>query len=71
MSRYLQTQLTKRLLELGFDVKVFTLVHPTETNVKQFSYKNFFNNENKRLVHIGGWLRNIYSFYNLNIPEKI
>jgi len=71
LSRYLQTQLTKRLLELGFDVKVFTLVHPTETNVKQFSYKNFFNNENKRLVHIGGWLRNIYSFYNLNIPEKI
>jgi len=71
LSSYLQTQLTKRLRELDFDVKVFTLVHPTETNVKQFSYKNFFNNENKRLVHVGGWLRNIYSFYNLHVPEKI
>lgn len=71
LSRYLQIQLTKCLRELGFDVKVFTLIHPTETNVKQFSYKNFFNNENKRLVHVGGWLRNIYSFYNLHVPEKI
>jgi hypothetical protein len=45
-------------------------MHPTELNVKLFSYKKFINNKNKLLIHIGGWLRNIYSFYNINLPQS-
>jgi hypothetical protein len=48
---------------------VYALTHPTDTNVKRFSYTNFYKNRNKRLVHIGGWLRNVYSFYNITLPE--
>jgi hypothetical protein len=28
-------------------------------------------NNDKKIIHIGGWLRNAYSFYNLEIPKSI
>jgi hypothetical protein len=56
---------------LGDRVKVFSLIHPTETDVKKFTMKNFDNNVDKKILHIGGWLRNTYAFYNLVVPKDI
>lgn len=47
------------------------LNEPNLQNIVPFSYKDFLNNKNKQLVHIGGWLRNIYSFYGLVIPNYL
>jgi hypothetical protein len=70
LSKYLKNQFDIKLKEKNLNIKVYYLMHPTELNVKKFSYENFNKNKDKRLIHIGGWLRNIYSFYNVSLPEK-
>jgi hypothetical protein len=46
------------------------MCHPTEfvSESKLFSWKKFLANDDKKLIHIGGWLRNLFSFYALSIP---
>lgn len=70
LSNYLKNQFDIELKKRNLDIDVYVLMHPTETNVKSFSYQNFINNKNKRLIHIGGWLRNVYSFYNIELPQS-
>jgi hypothetical protein len=38
--------------------------------VVKFDYKNFFKNSQKQIIYIGGWLRNIYSFYSISLPTQ-
>lgn len=71
LSKYLQTQLKTELHKLNINVPVFEFVHPTELNVPLFTLDKFINNNNKKLLHVGGWLRNIYNFYKLQIPNTI
>ena len=70
LSKYLKNQLELELKKLGLYVDIFDLTHPTDLNVIKFSYSNFYNNPDKKLIHIGGWLRNIYSFYNIILPKN-
>ena len=71
LSETLCNLFTSALQKINITVPVITFVHPTQTHVKLFTIDNFINNENKKIVNIGGWLRNIYNFYKLNIPENI
>jgi hypothetical protein len=49
--------------------RIFSLIHPTETdNIPTFDMTQFLKNKDKKLIHIGGWLRNIFSFYFLKLP---
>jgi hypothetical protein len=67
LSRYL-LKLTKDYLQLrNIKVPVFYIMHPTDIQVEKFTITKFINNNEKKLLHIGGWLRDIYSFYDLNI----
>ncbi len=50
---------------------VETLIHPTEIPEVKFSYYNFIQNQDKKVIQIGGWLRNIYSIYRINVPKYI
>ena len=50
---------------------VYSLVHPTSIDVIKFKFKNFIKNNDKKIVYIGGWLRNTYSFYNLELPKLV
>jgi hypothetical protein len=59
------------LTKMNIDVPVFSLIHPTQTDVKLFTIDNFINNDNKKIINIGGWLRNIYHFYKLKVPDTI
>lgn len=70
LSEYLKSEFESAFKERGINVPLYVLTHPTETNVKRFDYRSFFENGEKKLIHIGGWLRNVYSFYNLSLPEK-
>lgn len=69
LSNYLKNLFDIEFKKLNLDINVYVLVHPTDLNVKSFSYKQFLENKNKMLIHIGGWLRNIYSFYNFELPK--
>ena len=71
-SHVLKNQLHCELQKIGFAyIPIHCLMHPTEyENIKRFTWDNFLANSDKKIVHIGGWLRNIFSFYNLNIPRE-
>jgi len=72
LSVYLRNDFIRRLNILGIsNVPVFALVHPTETLVSQFDYDKFLGNNDKKIIHIGGWLRNIYSYYLTKFPTNI
>jgi hypothetical protein len=67
MSKYLQEQLQ----QANLNVEVYYIFHPTKIErVPEFSYVNFLNNSNKKVLHIGGWLRNSYSFYELDVKSE-
>ena len=71
LSSYLKDQFDKEFQKMNLEISVYKLTHPTESNVANFSYKSFFENKSKCVIHIGGWLRNVYSFYNLVLPKTI
>ena len=57
------------MTQLNHPVPIYALVHPTEMNVATFQYSAFLNNPDKKLLHIGGWMRNIFSFYQLKVED--
>lgn len=72
LSKYLKYQMEQSLISIGMEnIPVYNIVHPTEDNVPKFSFKNFLKNNDKLLLHVGGWMRNVYSFYNLPIRKHI
>ena len=68
LSNTLKIKFQEEFKKLNIKVPIYTLIHPTETNIKLFNYNSFLKNSDKKIIHIGGWLRNIYSFYKLIIP---
>lgn len=70
LSEYLCKRIKEELQIRNIKVAVFYICHPTETNVKQFSIDNFLGNADKKLLHIGGWLRDIYSFFDLRLSPN-
>lgn len=69
LSEYLKRQLITELIKINIDIPVFSLVHPTKLDVPQFDFNKFSKNKNKKLVHIGAWMRNIFFFYNLTLTK--
>jgi hypothetical protein len=66
LSNTLKYQFEHEFKERGIDQRpIYTMIHPTETNVPLFNMQSFLDNPDKKLIHIGGWLRNIFSFYQL------
>jgi hypothetical protein len=66
LSEYLKNELLKELNKIGIIVDIFVIYHPTELNVQSFDYNKFIENEDKKILNIGSWYRNIYSFYTIN-----
>jgi hypothetical protein len=50
-------------------VPVYALRHPTDFDVSMFDHSMFLSNKDKKLLHIGGWMRNIFSFYQMDISS--
>jgi len=48
-------------------VKTLYIPHPTDMNVEKFTMDNFYNNPERRVVQIGGWLRNSFAIYTLHL----
>jgi hypothetical protein len=72
LSGYLESTLTKELAAIGHShIRVHTLTHPTEipVNENKFTMAKFLSNSDPKLIHVGGWLRNVYTFYNLHTPQ--
>jgi polysaccharide pyruvyl transferase WcaK-like protein len=66
LSDYLKHQVEFELKQLNFDnVKVNSFVHPTEFPRVEFSYDAYMNNDKKRIIQIGAWLRDTFAIYSL------
>lgn len=50
---------------LNIKIHVKNLVHPTETPDIKFDYNKFILNNDKKIIQVGAWLRNIYSIFAL------
>jgi hypothetical protein len=72
LSKNLKKQVESKLKSMCIaHVPVYNLIHPTEIPDILFTMKNFLKNDHKKILHIGAWMRDIYSFYTLNIPKNI
>ena len=72
LSKYLKNQLDAKLQSLGIiSIPVYVIYHPTQKPVIEFDMSKFMLNENKMLLHVGTWLRNIYAFYKLDSTIEI
>jgi hypothetical protein len=72
LSNYITDFLKKKLLQLGLNIKVFTIFHPTDTICPKFTMNNYNNNDNKKMIQIGQQLRKLSSIYLLNTDlEKV
>ena len=68
ISRYLQRQLKVALAAAGFpDLPVHAVAHPTEfvPEESMFTIDKFLANADRKVVQVGGWLRDSYSIYRL------
>jgi hypothetical protein len=64
LSDYLKDQLSKRLP----GTRVYSLIHPTEFTPVKFSFFRYAGKPDKKIINIGGWLRDIHSFHLLKSP---
>jgi glycosyltransferase involved in cell wall biosynthesis len=64
----LSTYVKNYLQSQGCPVPVARLFYPVETTDRLFSFENFANGKQKRLVCGGEFLRNFQAFYDLNLP---
>jgi hypothetical protein len=69
LSEYLKEQLSNALADMNFNIPVISVVHPTEFVENNFEIGKFVQNKNRKVVHVGAWLRNPYSIYALPIPN--
>lgn len=70
LSEYLKSQFENEFAYKNIKIPIHVIYHPTETNVSQFNLQEFFKNPDKKLINIGGWLRNIFSFYQIKLQER-
>jgi len=69
LSNYLRNYL---LNVCKLKVNIYTLTHPTESILADniFTFNKFKKNKNKKVIQIGGWLRNSYAIYELPLNYK-
>lgn len=76
MTDYLKSQVIDSLNDLNdksdydYQVEIVNLTHPTEYSDVLFDWDCFMANENRQLVQVGNWLRNVFSIYELALPDS-
>lgn len=72
LSYYLKNWISQKLKNVNYsNIPVNVLIHPTEFVSNTFTYQNFLNNPNKRVIQIGAWLRNTYAIFQLPSPSNL
>jgi hypothetical protein len=64
MSEYLKQQ----ILLIRNDIRIEVIYHPTEITHEKFAWDKFISNDNRSVIQIGNWLRNVFAIYNLELP---
>ena len=48
-----------------YNIPIYTLYHPTQIPDIKFNYNKFIENNNKKIIQIGWWLRKLHSIFRL------
>ena len=64
-SQHEKNILSEQILKFGHETKINVLRHPTTESDKKWSIEKFYSD--KKIIHIGWWLRDIQSFYRLDV----
>jgi hypothetical protein len=70
MSQTLAYQMKERLEALQIPVRIDVLTHPTQDPEMKFDFYQYSINKEKKLVHIGNWLRNMFTIYEILVPDQ-
>lgn len=71
LSKDLAVKLRKILDENNYqNICVANFIHPTECSKHIFTIEKFMNNKERKIVNIGGWLRDHYLIYRLMINTR-
>ena len=79
LSKNLKEKLEKELIKIkdsgtndgGSIPPVYAFTHPTVMeNIPMFDYELFKSFPIRSLVHVGGWLRNVLTFYELDLSQQ-
>ena len=73
LSAYLKNQIVNLMESKNINISVYNLVHPTEfvDNNNLFTMDKFKNNNNKKIIQIGAWMREIYAIFKLDIDDTL
>ena len=71
MTEYLANWFRQKLKEMSYDVKVYVMWHPTVFPPNKFTYENFHNNKDKKIVNVGAWYRNPFTIHTFDVPDNI
>lgn len=73
LSSYIKNLFLLHLSRMDINVRVYNLNHPTSFDFgnNYFTLEKFLKNPSPKLLHVGGWLRNVFSFHLLDIPSKL
>jgi hypothetical protein len=69
LSEYHKNWLKKKTSKFNFPIS--HLYHPTETPELKFTFDRFMENENKKVIQVGWWLRKIESIHNLMVNDDL
>ena len=71
LSNYLKNKVKNILTSKNIHVPVNSLVHPTEFVKNTFTIEKFLGNNNKYVIHIGTWMRDMSAIYLLEINSYL
>jgi polysaccharide pyruvyl transferase WcaK-like protein len=76
MSKYMKRQVQQSIQNLidnnmlSNNVNVESVMHPTEQIEEVFEWDAFMQQEDKKVVQIGNWLRNVHAVYQIELPSN-
>lgn len=76
MSKYMKRQIQESLQKLydnnmlSNKVNVESVMHPTEVTDNVFDWDKFMQQEDRKLIQIGNWLRNVHAVYQVELPPN-
>jgi len=72
LSDDLKNKIEKIMYKNNINIKIFKLTHPTEfvDDKNMFTIKKFNTNENKKIIQIGAWMRNIDAINKLRLGDN-
>lgn len=76
LSEYLAQWVRHELDEMGLVVQVVVWKHPTEflmpfAGDQLFSFKRHVQQPERGIVQVGGWMRNTFGIYQLDVPDTL